>query len=115
MRRGILIQSVLYGIMFCLVSLISGCDKAPRGAPSTGEHQPVDKPTTRMSFDQLFEVNGDTVTPKQIIRIGPTTMTPEVPFESTVMIIDNAPFSQYIGREAEVRKSGLVYEIVQFD
>ena len=67
-----------------------------------------------MSFDELFDVNGNMVTPKNIIRVGPTTMTPDVPFESQIMKIDNAPFSDYIGHDAEVKKEADVYRIIQF-
>jgi hypothetical protein len=55
-----------------------------------------------------------TETPKKTIRVGSTTMTPEVPFEIQVMRIDDAPFSQFIGRDAEIRQSGGVCEIVKF-
>jgi hypothetical protein len=106
--------TVLYGVTFSMSVMISGCDKAPQGEKPIAENQSVEKPTIRMPFDQLFEVNGNNVTPKQIIRTGATMMTPAVSFESNVMMIDNAPFSQYIGREAEVKKSGDVYEIVKF-
>jgi hypothetical protein len=104
----------LCGVSLGLSVMISGCDKKPPGEKPTTDNQSTEAPTTRMSFNQLFEVNGNNVTPKQIIRYGTTTMTPAVPFESNVMTIDNAPFSQYIGRDADVKKSGDVYEIVKF-
>jgi len=67
-----------------------------------------------MSFNELFDVNGNTVTPKAVVRINSTTFTPAVPFDSQVVKIDNAPFSQYIGRDAEVRKEQDVYVVLSF-
>jgi hypothetical protein len=93
--------------------LVSGCEKPPVG-DKPAEKQATEKQTTRMTFQELFDVNGTTVTPKKVIRAGSTTMTPDVPFESQVMRIDNAPFSDYIGRDAEVRKEGDVYRLIRF-
>ena len=97
-----------------LLVLASGCDKTMSGDKTTTEKAAPENATSRVNFDQLFNVNGNTVTPKKVIRFGSTTMSPEVPFESNVMMIDNAAFSQYIGHDAEVKKSGDVTEIIRF-
>jgi hypothetical protein len=65
-------------------------------------------------FDQLFEVNDNNVKPKTIIRYNGTTFTPDVPFEVQVMLINNEPFSQIIGRDAEVKKEGGATNIIKF-
>jgi len=109
-----LVLVVTCGSLLGMFLLVSGCDKAPPGDTPVAEKTAPESVTARVPFDQLFDVQGTTVTPKKVIRVGPTTMTPEVPFESNVMRIDNAPFSQYIGRDAEVKKSGDVNEIVRF-
>jgi hypothetical protein len=93
--------------------LVAGCDKPPAADKPAGQ-QATETQTTRMSFDELFDVNGDVVTPKKILRFGSTTMTPDVPFEIKVMRLDNAPFSDYIGRDAEVKREGDLYRIIQF-
>ena len=92
----------------CACFSFAGCNLSSQG------EKPAVQQTTRMSFDQLFEVNGNTVTPKAIIRFAGTTMTPAVPFDIQVMNVNNTPFSQYIGRDAEVKKVDDVYEIVSF-
>jgi hypothetical protein len=97
--------------IFCGSVLISGCEKGEKPA---AEKQSMENPLSRVTFQELFDVNGATVTPKKIIRAGSTTMTPEVPFEIQVMKIFDAPFSEFIGRDAEIRQSGGVCEIVKF-
>ncbi len=90
--------------------LVSGCETPPAGEkPAAQESE-----TMRMSFQELFDVNGTTVTPKKIIKSGSTTMAPEVPFESNVLRLDDAPFSDFIGRDAEVKKEQGIYRIVRF-
>lgn len=89
--------------------LAAGCEKPPAGEKKVEQNL-----TTRMTFQELFDVNGAMVTPKKIIKAGPTTMTPDVPFESNVMRIDNAPFSDFIGRDAEVKKEQDFYRIIRF-
>lgn len=93
--------------------LVSGCEKPPSGEKKA-EQQAPENLTTRMTFQELFDVNGNMVTPKKIIKVGPTTMTPDVPFEVQVMRIDNAPFADYIGRDAEVKKEQDIYRIIRF-
>jgi hypothetical protein len=93
--------------------LISGCEKQPARGKQV-EQPAAENQATRMTFQELFDVNGNTVTPKKIVRVGPTTMTPDVPFEIQIMRIDGAPFSDYIGRDAEVRKEGEVYRVIRF-
>jgi len=99
---------------FCGTVLISGCDKQPQGGNPAAEKQATENPTTRIAFQDLFDINGSTVTPKKTIRVGSITMTPEVPFDIQVMRIDDAPFSQFIGRDAEIRQAGGVCEVVKF-
>jgi len=99
-------------MLSCCV-LVTGCDKLP-GGEKKAEQQAPENQTTRMTFQELFDVNGNTVTPKKIIKVGPTTMTPEVPFESQIMRIDNAPFSDFIGRDAEVKKEQDFHRIIRF-
>ena len=94
--------------------LISGCDKTPQGEKSGAEKQATENVTKRVTFQELFDVNGATVTPKKTIRVGPTTMTPEVPFDMQVMMIEGAPFSQFIGHDAEIREANGLREIVKF-
>jgi hypothetical protein len=97
--------------VFCGSVLISGCEK---GEKSAAEKQATEKTTSRVSFWELFDVNASTVKPKKIIRVDSTTMTPDVPFEIQDMRIYNAPFSDFIGHDAEVRQAGGVCEIVKF-
>ena len=40
--------------------------------------------------------------------------TPEVPFDMQVMMIEGAPFSQFVGRDAEIREAKGLCEIVKF-
>jgi hypothetical protein len=94
--------------------LINGCDKKPQGGKAETEKQATESVTKRVSFQELFEVNGATVTPKKTIRVGSTTMTPEVPFDIQVMMIEGAPFSQFVGRDAEIREANGLCEIVKF-
>jgi hypothetical protein len=89
---------------------MSGCDTKPKAEPPAA----VVESTKRMAFDQLFEVNGTNVKPKTVIHYGGTTFTPDVPFEVQVVTINNEPFSQLIGREAEVRVERGVTEIIKF-
>jgi hypothetical protein len=110
-RNKLLVGWCVGMLPVCLI--VSGCDKSPDGEKPAGE-QASGNQTTRMTFQELFDVNGNMVTPKVIIKVGSTTMTPEVPFESQVMRIDNAPFSDFIGHDAEVRKEGDFYRIIQF-
>lgn len=100
------------GMLSCC-PLVTGCEKLPGGEKKTEQQAPENR-TTRMTFQELFEVNGNTVTPKKIIKVGSTTMTPDVPFEIQIMRIDNAPFSDFIGRDAEVKKEVDVYRIIRF-
>ena len=107
LKANLVYRGFIY-FFLCTFFTIAGCDLSPRGEKPTGQE------TMRMSFDQLFAVNGNTVTPKAIIRIGATTFTPAVPFEIQVVTINNEPFSQYVGRDAEVRKTEDVYEVIRF-
>jgi len=100
--------------IFCATALNFGCEKQSPGEKPAAEKQATENPTSRVAFQELFDVNGSTVTPKKTIRVGATTMTPEVPFESHVMRIDDAPFSRFIGHDAEIRQAGGVCEIVKF-
>ena len=101
-------------VIFSGALLISGCDKKPQGEKAGAEKPATENVTKRVTFQELFEVNGATVTPKRIIRVGPTTMTPEVPFDMQVMMIEGAPFSQFVGRDAEIREAKGLCEIVKF-
>jgi len=101
----------------CLISAIffvAGCEKQPIGDTTAGPKQAGENPETRVSFDQLFDVSGNSVTPKKIIRYSGKTFTPEVPFESNVVVLDGVPFTQLIGHDAEIKKAGEVTEIVKF-
>jgi hypothetical protein len=115
-KRQVTIRIVVAGWCAAMVSgvmLVTGCDKLP-GGEKPAEQKAPENQTVRMSFQELFDVNGTMVTPKKIIQSGPSTMTPDVPFESNVMRIDNAPFTDYIGRDAEVKKKQDVYRIIRF-
>lgn len=112
--RKSLVLALACSSLLGLFLLVSGCDKTPPGDTPAAEKTVPENVTARVPFEQLFDVQGTTVTPKKVIRAGATTMTPEVPFESNVMRIDNAPFSEYIGRDAEVKKRGDVTEIIRF-
>jgi hypothetical protein len=94
--------------------LNNGCDRKPQGEQSATEKQATENVTKRVKFQELFDVNGATVTPKRAIRVGSTTMTPEVPFDIQVMMIEGAPFSQFVGRDAEIREANGLCEIVKF-
>lgn len=101
----------------CLISAIffaAGCENQPKGETAAGPKQAVENPETRVSFDQLFDISGNNVTPRKVIRYSGKTFTPEVPFESTVVVIDGVPFTQLIGHDAEIKKAGDVTEIVKF-
>jgi len=89
--------------------LLGGCDVKPQA-----EKQSVENAVNRVAFDQLFEVNGNTVKPKSVIRYGGTTFTPDVPFEAQVVTVNNEPFAQLIGRDAEVKVERGVTEIIRF-
>ena len=100
--------------MVCACLLFFGCEKQPAGE-KPAEQDAAENQTTQMKFQDLFDVNGNMVTPKFIIRYGSTTMTPAVPFESQVMRIDDVPFTEYIGHDAEVKREGEVYRIIRFN
>lgn len=111
-RRNSLLVVGFVLILFGSLPL-SGCEKW-KGGDKDSEQESMEKQAKRMGFYDLFEINGDIVTPKFIIRYGSTTMTPEVPFESQVMRFDNTPFTEFIGRDAEVKKEGMIYRIIRF-
>lgn len=101
----------------CLLSaifFIVGCDNQPKSATTAEPKQAAEIPETRVTFDQLFDVDGNNVTPKKVIRYAGKTFTPEVPFDSNVVVLDGVPFTQLIGRDAEIKKAGAVTEIVKF-
>jgi hypothetical protein len=101
----------------CLISAIffvASCENKPKGETTTEPKQVAENPETRVSFDQLFDVSGNNVTPKKVIRYSGKTFTPEVPFESNVFVFDGVPFTQLIGHDAEIKKAGDVTEIVKF-
>ena len=101
-------------ILFAFL-VLSGCDAIKQlGEKPAAEKPAAQNASKRMSFQELFDVNGAMVTPKEIIKYGSTTMTPAVPFESQVMMIDGVPFAQYVGHDAEVRKEADLYVIVSF-
>jgi len=112
-RRHLVLVVCAVGF-FCGSVLISGCEKQEKGEKPAAEKKSTENLISRVTFQELFDVNGSTVTPKKNIRAGSTTMTPEVPFESQVMRIFDAPFSEFIGRDAEIRQSGGICEIVKF-
>ncbi len=91
--------------------LLAGCEKQSGGDKPAAEKQAEQNQPTRVPFADLFDVNGTTVTPKRVMRVGSITMTPDVPFDSQVMRIDDKPFSEFIGREAEVTKRGDIIEV----
>lgn len=101
-------------VVFCclligMVLSLGGCDlKQQADKPA------VENSVKRVAFDQLFEVNGTTVKPRTIIRYGGTTFTPEVPFEVQVITVNNEPFAQLIGRDAEVKVERGVTEVIRF-
>jgi hypothetical protein len=107
-----LIRAVWCAGLLSGIILTAGCDR-PIAADKPAQ-QGAEQQTARMAFADLFDVNGAMVTPKKIIRFGSTTMTPEVPFEAGVMRIDNEPFANFIGRDADVKKEGELYRILQF-
>lgn len=78
------------------------------------EKPAVENTVKRVAFDQLFDVNGNNVTPKTVIHYGGTTFTPDVPFEVQVVTINNEPFAQLMGRDAEVKVERGVTEIIRF-
>lgn len=114
-RTGKLIKTVG---MLCALSLTlfatSGCEKQQKGESGTAQKTADAPQETRVSFDQLFDVSGNIVTPKRIIRYAGKTFTPEVPFEVNAVTIDGTPFSQLIGHDAEIKKTGDVTEIIKF-
>ena len=101
----------------CLISAIffvTGCENQPKDETKAEPKQAAENPGNRVSFDQLFDVSGNNVTPKKIIRYSGKTFTPEVPFESDVVVLDGVPFTQLIGHDVEIKNSGDVTEIVKF-
>ena len=88
---------------------LGGCDLKQQA-----EKPAVENSVKRVPFDQLFEVNGTTVKPRTIIRYGGTTFTPDVPFEVQVITVNNEPFAQLIGRDAEVKVERGVTEVIRF-
>lgn len=101
----------------CLLSavfFVAGCDNQPKSATTAEPKLAAEIPETRVSFDQLFDVDGNNVTPKTVIRYSGKTFTPEVSFESNVVVLDGVPFTELIGRDAEIKKAGAVTEIVKF-
>lgn len=101
----------------CLLSalfFVAGCEKQTKGTTTASPKQAAEIPETRAPFDQLFDVDGNNVTPKTVIRYSGKTFTPEVSFESSVVVLDGVPFTQFIGRDAEIKKGGNVTEIVKF-
>jgi len=99
--------------VFLLAGLLlaAGCEKPSGGYKPAVEKPAVDNAPTRVPFAELFDVNGTMVTPKRIMRVGSVTMTPDVPFDSQVMRIDGKPFSEFIGRDAEVTRNGDISEV----
>ena len=91
--------------------LTAGCEKQSGGDKPAAEKPAAENAPTRVPFADLFDVNGTTVTPKRIMHVGGTTMTPEVPFDSQVIRIDGKPFAEFIGHDAEVTKKGDVSEV----
>jgi len=106
-------QKLILGSALCIcidtALLLGGCD-----TKQLTEKPPVENAVKRVAFDQLFEVNGSNVKPKTVIRYAGTTFTPDVPFEVQVMTLNNEPFSQLIGRDAEVKVERGVMEIIRF-
>jgi hypothetical protein len=98
-------------IMLGVLLLTAGCDKLTGGDKPAAEKAATENAPDRVPFADLFDVNGTTVTPKRVMRVGSVTMTPEVPFDSQVMRIDGKPFSEFIGRDAEVTKKGDISEV----
>lgn len=101
----------------CLLSAIffvAGCENQPKNETKAEPKQAAEIPETRVSFDQLFDVSGNNVTPKTVIRYAGKTFSPEVPFDSNVVVLDGVPFTQLVGRDAEIKKAGAVTEIVKF-
>jgi hypothetical protein len=99
----------IYCLILCTTLFIYGCDTKPQAEKPAAENA-----TKRVPFDQLFEVNGNNVKPKTIIRYNGTTFTPESPFEIQVMSINSEPFAQLIGRDAEVKNEGGVTTVIKF-
>jgi hypothetical protein len=93
-------------VMLGGIIMAAGCNKNAGSEKSTEENQ-----AKRVPFAELFEVNGTTVTPKKVMRIGSFNMSPEVPFDSQTMRIDNTPFTELMGRDAEVKNVGGVLEV----
>jgi len=106
-------KRLIFGSVCCIFTgmalLLGGCDVKPQT-----EKPAVENAVNRVAFDQLFEVNGNTVKPKTVIRYGGTTFTPDVPFEVQVVTVNNEPFAQLIGRDAEVKVERGVTEIIRF-
>lgn len=106
-------QKLILGNALCFfvgtALLLGGCD-----TKQLTEKPPVENAVKRVAFDQLFEVTGSNVKPKSVIRYAGTTFTPDVPFEIKVMTLSNEPFSQLIGRDAEVKVERGVTEIIRF-
>jgi hypothetical protein len=109
--NGLLVAGLVLMLFGSL--LLSGCEKTKDG-DKEAEQESTENQPKQMNFYDLFEINGDIVTPKFIIRYNSITMTPEVPFESQVMRFDNTPFKEFIGHDALVKKEGMVYRIIRF-
>ena len=107
--RTYLVMFGLCGLIFSVSLFIYGCDTKPQA-----EKPVVENVTKRVPFEQLFEVNGNNVKPKTVIRYNGTTFTPDVPFEIQIVVINGEPFSQLIGRDAETKTLGGVTDIIKF-
>jgi hypothetical protein len=107
--RNILFILGIYCLIFCTTLFNYGCDTKPKTEKPAAENA-----TKRVPFDQLFEVNGNNVKPKAIIRYNGTTFAPDSPFEIQVMSISSEPFAQLIGRDAEVKNEGGVTTVIKF-
>jgi hypothetical protein len=110
-RKGLVVWG-LYCVVIGTSMLLGGCDANPKAEKA--EQPAAAEATKRVSFDQLFEVNGNSVKPKTVVRYSGTTFTPDVPFEVQVVTLNNEPFSQIVGRDAEVRIERGVTEILKF-
>jgi hypothetical protein len=104
------IMSACAAALFSCTFLCVGCDKQSSDKPAAEKTVTENAPAS-VPFADLFDVNGTTVTPKRVMRVGSTTMSPDVPFDSQIMRIDDKPFSEFIGRTAEVTKKGDIIEV----